>query len=91
MFTHTYFNRLKTNSYHNLCTKLTPPDGIGLLLGLGLKFCIQSRRPNSISIDNTINRFTRDIRLKYIFAGQEEENVHQKNTFNNKLYIKSDW
>ena len=91
MFTHTYFNRLTTNSYHNLCTKLTPPDGIGLLLGLGLKFCIQSRRPNNISIDNTINRFTRDIRLKYLFAGQEEENVHQKNTFNNKLYIKSDW
>ena len=87
---HTYFNRLNTNSYHNLCTKLNPPDGIGTLLGLGLKFCIQSRRPINTSIDDTIDRFTRDIRLKYAFAGEDEFEI-ESNTYNKKLYIKSDW
>ena len=87
----TYFHRLNTNSYHNLCTNLKPPDGIGILLGLGLKFCIQTQRPISASIDKSIDRFTRDVRLKYAYVGYEEEDENEYNKFNPKLYIKSDW
>jgi hypothetical protein len=36
-----YYNRPCQMTYHNLCEKPTPPDGIGITLGLGLKFCVQ--------------------------------------------------
>lgn len=37
-----YTNKSKVMGYHNLCTELKPPENIGSLLGLGLKFCPQS-------------------------------------------------
>ena len=76
MQTNIYFHRLTTNSYHNLCTKLNPPDGIVSLLELGLKFCMQSLRPTITAIDNTIGRSTRDVRLKCTFGSQEEDNIY---------------
>ena len=81
-----YYNRIKNMAYHNLCTYTSPPANIGSLLGLGLKFCIQSRRPFKDSIRGGIDRMRRDVRLKYLFAGSEESTE-----YNPKLYIKSDW
>ena len=87
----TYVARLNTNSYHNLCSNLKPPNNIGTLLGLGLKFCIQTLRPISSSINDSIGRFTRDVKLEYAFAGFEDEEETEYNKFNKKLYIKSEW
>ena len=81
-----YYNRIKNMAYHNLCTYTSPPANIGSLLGLGLKFCIQSRRPFKDSIREGMDRMRRDVRLKYLFAGSEESTE-----YNPKLYIKSDW
>ena len=41
-----YFNIIKNMTYHNFCKTIAPPGNFGSLLGLGLKFCIQSRRPS---------------------------------------------
>ena len=81
-----YFNKLTRSSYHNLCTYLTPPPGLGALLGLGLTLCIKYKTPPKEPLMNEMERMKRDIRLKYLFAG--ETNI---NDFNKKLYIKSDW
>lgn len=87
------FNQLKAKSYHNLCKFLQPPplppsNGIGALLGLELKLCIQTYKPISISINKSIGRFTRDVRLKH--ACVRHINNEDK-IFNKKLYIKSNW
>ena len=89
MRTTTYYARNNTSSYHNLCSTITPPDNIGSLLGLGLKFCIKNRRPDEKSIHEGIERMQRDIRIKYLFAGVEEE--ENEDDYNKKLYIKSSW
>ena len=81
-----YFNKILQSSYHNLCTYLTPPPGLGSLLGLGLKCCIKYNTPLHDSLTNAIERMKRDVRLKYLFAGEKNNNY-----FNKKLYIKSDW
>jgi hypothetical protein len=48
-----YQNRPHQMSFHNLCQSLKPPDGIGVLLGLELKFCIQEPRPKQHLLDIT--------------------------------------
>ena len=73
-------------AYHNLCKTIAPSENLGSLLGLGLKLCIQSRRSSKKSILEGTERMRRDIRMKYLFCGEEEEN-----DYNPKLYIKSDW
>ena len=71
---------------HNLCTKLTPPQGYDKLLGLGLTFCLQSRHPTQ-NFESSFIRFRKDIRTKYLFAN-DKVNVD----INNKIYIKNpDW
>lgn len=81
-----YFNRIKNMAYHNLCKSSTPPENLGLLLGLSLKFCIQSRRPPKEPIKEEVDRMRRDVRIKFLFCGEEQED-----NYNPKLYIKSDW
>ena len=80
-----YFNKTNKLAYHNLCTTLAPPSGLGPLLGLGMKFCIKSMKPNLKSLPLAFERLRRDMRLRYNFAG--EENLE----FNPRLYIKSTW
>ena len=81
-----YFNKILQSSYHNLCTYLTPQPRLGLLLGLGLKFCIKYNTPPKYLLTNAMERMKRDVRLKYLFAGKTNNS-----DFNKKLYIKSDW
>ena len=80
-----YFNRIQNSTFHNLCTSHTPPPNLGRTLGLGLKFCIQTPYPQ-----NTMDfeRFGRDARLKYIFAG--EDSLQYNNT-PKRLIVKSSW
>ena len=80
-----YFNRIRNMAYYNLCKTIAPPENLSSLLGLGLKFYIQSRRPSKYFILEGTESMRRYIRIKYLFCGEEEVN-----DYNPKLYIKSD-
>ena len=87
-----YYRHCNELAYHNLCSdNSNPPNNIGKLLGLGLKFCIQERRPPGDSIDHGIARLQRDVRLKYFFAEEDEFTKDDDDQFDGKLYIKSKW
>ena len=67
-----YDNRALQMAYHDLRPVeliAKSPLKFGKLLGLGLKFCIQEEHPQECELDASIERFTRDVRLKYTFAG----------------------
>jgi hypothetical protein len=66
-----YYSRPNNMAYHNLCSSAKPPDGIASLLGMGLKFCIESPRPNQ-KIADSIMKFQRTTRLHFYFTNQEE-------------------
>ena len=83
-----YHNRIKTTGFHNLCTNLTPPEGIASLLGLGLKFCVQQRKLDDATLEKGLARMKRDVRLKYLFADEDDDFDAD---FTKKLYIKSNW
>ena len=87
MSTKEYFNKINTTSFHDLCATMRSPNGVGALLGLGIKFCIKCPYPNKNSLSDAFERFRRDIRLRYFFAGNNELGPK----FNPKLYIKYEW
>ena len=76
-------------AYHDLTKTIKTPENIEELLGLGLKFCIQSRRPEEISLTEGMSRMRRDIRLNYIFSENNEDLTETEYNYNPKLYIKS--
>jgi hypothetical protein len=77
-----YFNRPQQMAYHNLCSEKQPLQGIGITLGLGLKFCIQTKLPPS-NLKSSFERFIQDIRKRYTFAGRIGDDTPKK------IYIKS--
>lgn len=82
-------------AFHNLCTTTQPPPGTASLLGLGLKFCIESPRPHQ-NLEESILRLRRDLRITYFQQHQLElcgpSNADPTNPeYIPKLYIKSDW
>ena len=81
-----YFNQIKNNKYHNLCTYKKPPKNIEKLLGLGLKFCIQTKLPNQ---EMDFLRFTSDVRKRFLFAG--DNNHDDREECPKRLIIKSEW
>ena len=76
-------------AYHDLrppeISSANPLD-LGCLLGLGLKFCIQEERPRKDVLERSFERFKRDTRLRYFFAGSIKNEQCNK-----KIYIKSSW
>ena len=86
-----YFNSPTNMTFHNLCSTYNPPENIQQLLGLGMKYCIQSRRPQKGTIEAGVSRFARDVRLKYRFAEADDDNLHLDDDYDPKLYIKSKW
>ena len=61
---HLLWTMPKNLSYHNLCNSENPPPLTAMLLGLGLKFCVQtSQPPRQLTI--AIQRLKRDVRLRY--------------------------
>lgn len=71
---------------HNLCTKLTPPQGFERLLGLGLNFCIQREHPTK-NYKESFERLRKDLRTRYLF----KDHIDNPD-FNKKIYIPSpDW
>ena len=69
---HIYFNQIKNKGFHNLCRTNSPPNNVSELLGLGLNFCLQTRTVNKKTTETSMKRFTRDIRLKFSFAGKSD-------------------
>ena len=82
-------------AFHNLCTTTQPPPGTAALLGLGLKFCIESPRPFQ-DIGASTLRLRRDLRIHF-FQEQQKKDFGPTTTdpsdpdYIPKLYIKSDW
>jgi hypothetical protein len=95
-----YFTRPNNMAYHNLCSGTTPPPGIASLLGLGLKYCIESPRPSQ-GIDESIIRFQRSVRLHFHFKDEEEKaedpgmadaaDEYSQESYIPKLYVPSTW
>jgi hypothetical protein len=96
-----YFLRPNNMAYHNLCSDTSPPPpGIASLLGMGLKYCIESPRPNQ-GIDSSILKFRRSVRLHFHFSKQEERKKADESTatpdpytdvtYIPSLYIPSTW
>ena len=63
MYSQKYFNRIRNMAYHNLCKTIAPPENLSSLLGLGLKFYIQSRRPSKNFILEGTESMRRYIRI----------------------------
>ena len=89
MTTTSYFNRRTNMTFHDLCKISSRPPNSSKLLGLSLKFCAQQRHPPKKQIEEGIERFTRDIRIKYFMTdyndGEDDDN------YNPKLYTRSEW
>ena len=83
----TYFNSPTNLAFHNLCTHATIPPDTKLLLGLGPKFIPKTTHPQS-NLTTTLTNFSRDIRLKYLFAGSTSEPFTKNDR---KIYINSDF
>jgi hypothetical protein len=84
-----YFTKLTNLAFHNLISQdyqHTIPKFLKLLLGLGLNYCIQRPKLNTLS-NLDLDRFKRDLLLRVFFTGQQA----YKNTIPTKLYIKSTW
>jgi hypothetical protein len=85
-------------AFHNLCTTVQTPPGTEFLLGLGLKYCIESPRPYQ-RLEKSIRRIQRSVRLHFAFKDQDEdseaedENVEAETRvkYIPSLYLPSDW
>ena len=79
--------------FHNLCELEKMPSNTTKLLGLGSKFCIQSRLPKT-DLLNTFSSISRSIRIKCFMECISKESPQgignaKDLDFNPKLYVKS--
>ena len=79
-----YFGRPTNMACHNYCTSSEAPVGIECLLGLGPKFCVT--KPKLPPTAKTMERLRRDVRWKYIFRGQPDDD----DNYIPELYINSE-
>jgi hypothetical protein len=86
-------------AFHSLClTAKTPRAGTEFLLGLGLKYCIESPRPYQ-RLASSIRRIQRSVRLHYVFKDQDDDSDTDNNyteaesrvKYIPSLYCPSDW
>ena len=78
-----YFNRNKNMTCHNLCTFLKPPAGFASLLGLGLKFCIQQKKPPK-SLAPCVQKLARSLQIQALYGANATSGDYIPS-----LYIKS--
>ena len=93
MTPHEYYTRPGNMAFHNLCTTAKPPPGTAALLGLGLKYCIESPRPYQ-DLDSSLHRFRRDMRLHCCFnldATTNKDESTKEEEYIPRLYIPSKW
>ena len=88
-----YFNRPTNMAFHDLTSKINPPKNLRTLLGLSLKFilCPRYNTPWATYEDITLPRFNHDFRIKAYMADKLDLNEDEDNTFNARLYTRSDW
>jgi hypothetical protein len=67
-----YFSRPSNMAFHNLCTTAQKPPGTEFLLGLGLKYCIESPIPFQ-RVEKLIRQIQRSVRLHFAFKDQDED------------------
>ena len=60
-------------AFRNLCLNVKTPTGTEFLLGLGLKYCIESPRPPYQRLVSWIRRIQRSVRLHYVFKDQDND------------------
>jgi hypothetical protein len=85
-------------AFHNLYTAAQTPPGTEFLLGLGLKYCIESPRP-FLRVEKSIQRIQHSVRLHFAFKDQdkdsesEDENVEAETRVQYilSLYLSSGW
>jgi len=79
-----YHSHTSNMQYHDLYTTRPPPNNIAKLLGLGSKFCLQSRNLDQRKFDNMINRLKYNVRVKHFVNNV----LGKSNQSMPKLYIK---
>ena len=70
---------------HNLCATKPPPNNHAMLLGLGGKHCIQTKRLDFFKLKETITRFKYDVRVKHYVL----HHIGINDTLMPKLYFKN--
>ena len=85
-----YFDRPLHKAFHDLTERQTQtPSNLRSLLGMGLKFCpTEEHTTTTATINRTLERLSRDLRLKGAFGGSSRPN---DSTFNKRMYIRSKW
>lgn len=73
---------------HNLCDTLKPPPGFNSLLGLGLKFCIETRKLTK-NPSYTIQKLRHSIRLKAWINKRANTDEQRDETYIPALYVTS--
>ena len=58
---HSYNSNMRC---HDLCAKIPPPNNMAMLLVLGSKFCVQTKKLDKKAFNVMINRFKNDVRFK---------------------------
>ena len=74
MTTDQYFSHPTNLQCHNYLGDHLMPKGAKVLLGLGLNYCIKTERPTN-KLTKTITRIREDIRRKYFFAQNQQQEV----------------
>ena len=94
-----YFEQIEHRKSHNLCRFIQPPHDFNDLIGLGLKFCPNVKAP-PVTLNVSLQRFTRDMRLREWIRKEENESNVTDNTYlrsqpaeeyDPKIYLRSDW
>jgi hypothetical protein len=71
MNTYKYFSKPTKISFHDLCQYSKPPQGIQNLLGLGLKYCLETPRPWQ-DLRKSMYQFQHSVRLHFFFKNKAE-------------------
>jgi hypothetical protein len=94
-----YFSRPNNMAFHNLCSTAQTPPGTEFLLGLGLKYCIESPCPFQ-RLEKSIRRIQRSVRLHFAVktfneedseSEDENEEAEARVQYIPSLYLSSDW
>ena len=87
----TPISKLDNSTFHNLCTKLSPPHGIEDLLGLGLKFCIENEKPTQ-DTSHGITKIGNSLQVAWNLSLPKKQNEESNDRiYNPKIYIPSGW
>ena len=91
-----YFNRPTNLAFHDLTSRLRPPQNLRSLLGLGLKFIPTPHKSTLSSVlhadTGAFARLQRSIDLRCFFVDSDhlDPSVPSEN-YNPRMYINSDW